>query len=101
MKSAGGKFKRVTVMARCVVALRATPPRGWKFAGKLQEYDCNTDPGVMYMGLTSAYMRSTEWAKGNSLGSMMRGFSAAPYVGKRIRLTANLKSEGVRVWTGL
>jgi hypothetical protein len=94
------KYRATVIVALCS-CLPASPPAGWTFAGQLQEYDCNADPATMYMGLTSAYIRSREWVKPNSLGSMMRGFSAAPYAGKRVRLSANLKSEVVKAWCGL
>ncbi len=83
--------------------MQAAIPSGWFFAGsKPQEYDCSVDPTASYNGQLSTYIKSKEGIKTTGFGSMMQDFSAVPpYAGKRIRLSANLKSEGVEGWGGL
>ena len=81
-------------LAASVWALQAAPPAGWVFAGRPQEYDCNTDS-------TSTYLKSKEGVKPTAFASMTHDFSAAPYIGKRIRFSANLKSDAVQGWGGL
>jgi hypothetical protein len=81
--------------------LLAAAPAGWVFAGKPQEYDCGIDPKASHNGQFSSYIKSKEGLKPTGFGSVVRDFSAAPYLGKRIRFSANLKSDDVHGWGGL
>jgi hypothetical protein len=95
-------LRSVAAMAVCAFALQAALPKGWFFAGsKPQEYDCSVDPTTFYNDLPSTYIKSKAGVKTTGFGSMMQDFSAAQYVGKRIRLSGYLKSEGVESWGGL
>lgn len=88
--------------AVCALSLQAAVPTGWFLAGtKPQEYDCSVDPAAAYNDLPSTYLKSKEGVKTTGFGTMMQSFSAAPYAGKRVRYTANLKSENVESWGGL
>src|SRR5262249_54070422 len=74
-------------------------PEGWFLAGsKPTEYDCALEPGASYGGLPSTYLRSKEGIQTTGFGTLMQQFSASKYLGKRIRLSANLKSDHVKEW---
>jgi hypothetical protein len=95
-------LRTIAAVAVCAFGLHAGAPAGWFFAGsRPQEYDCNVDPASPYNGLPSTYIKSKEGVKTTGFGSMMQDFSATQYIGKRVRLSANLKSEGVTSWGGL
>ena len=95
-------FESVAALAACAFGLQAAVPTGWVLAGaKPQEYDCSVDPAASYNGQPSTYLKSKEGVKTTGFGTMLQDFSAAPYVGKRIRFSANLKSEGVESWGAL
>jgi hypothetical protein len=82
--------------------LQAAVPTSWTFSGsKPQEYDCSVDSATQYSGLPSVYIKSKPGVKTTGFGSMMQDFTATQYSGKRIRLSANLKSDGVTEWGGL
>jgi serine/threonine protein kinase/tetratricopeptide (TPR) repeat protein len=66
-----------------------------------QEYDCSLDLAARYNGQPSTYIKSKDGVKTTGFGYMSQYFSATLYIGKRIRLSANLKSESVKEWGGL
>ncbi len=85
-----------------VWSLAAAVPTGWSLAGtNPQGYDCSIDPTASYNGQPSTYLKSKGAQATNRFGTMMQSFSAAPYAGKRLRFSANLKSENVEVSGGL
>jgi hypothetical protein len=91
----------VAVAAIFSLALNATVPAGWYIAGsKPAEYEANLDASAVYNNHPSAYLKSKNPAV-DGFGTLMQDFSADKYAGKRIRLWANVKAEGVRSWTGL
>jgi hypothetical protein len=49
----------------------------------------------------STYIKSRTGIQPTGFGSMVHDFAAGPYVGKRIRFSANLKSDGIQSWGGL
>ena len=78
-----------------------TVPKGWMLAGDHpQNYTTGVDKGAVHLGHPSAYLKSKPSAT-EGFGTLMQQFDAAPYLGKRIRLTAWIKSEGVDDWAGL
>ena len=102
MLSETGNVKCVAALVVCAFALQAAVPAGWSLAGtKPDDYDCSIDPGAAYLGQPSTYLKSKPGIKATGFATMMQDFSAAPYAGKRVRLSANLKSEGVESWGGL
>jgi hypothetical protein len=91
----------VAVAAIFSVGLNATVPVGWYIAGsKPAEYEAGVDASAEYNTHSSAYLKSRNPAV-DGFGTLMQDFSADKYAGKRIRLSANLKAEGVRSWAGL
>ena len=101
MLSLTGSLRPVAALAASVWAVQAAPPAGWVFAGRPQEYDCHADFASPHNGQPSAYLKSKEGIKPAGFASLAQDFNAAPYIGKRIRLSANLKSDGVLGWGGL
>lgn len=79
----------------------AAAPTGWFLAGsKPANYDTGLDPASSFAGFPSAYLKS----KGDSqdgFGTLMQGFAATNYLGKRIRLSAYVKSQDVTRSAGL
>jgi beta-lactamase regulating signal transducer with metallopeptidase domain len=76
-------------------------PRGWFLAGtKPANYLTGVDQKSMYQGHPSAYLKAAPSAT-EGFGTLMQSFSAAQYVGKRVRFSAAVKSEEVNDWAGL
>jgi len=95
-------LKSFAVFSLCAIGLHAAVPEGWFFAGsKPQEYDCSVDLTTPYNGLPSTYIKSKLGITTTGFGSMMQEFSSGPYAGKRIRMSAFVKTEGVSHWAGL
>ncbi|HJZ73147.1 MAG TPA: tetratricopeptide repeat protein [Vicinamibacterales bacterium] len=79
----------------------AEVPKGWILAGtKPADYETSVDHGTVFGGLPSAYLRSKK-PKIDGFGTLMQSFSAEQYVGRRVRLSAFVKSENVQGWAGL
>lgn len=91
----------VVVAAVFSLALNATVPAGWHIAGsKPAEYEAGIDTTAVHNDHASAYLKSKSAAV-EGFGTLMQSFSAEKYTGKRIRFSANAKSEGVQEWSGL
>lgn len=83
------------------LVLNATVPTGWHVAGsKPAEYEAGVDAGAMYNEHPSAYLKSKTLVVGG-FGTLMQDFNAEKYAGKRIRFSANVKTEEVQSWAGL
>ena len=97
----------VAVFAACSSVLLAAVPEGWFLAGsRPSEYDCSIDPGATYNDKPATYLKSKPDIKTTGFGTMMQGFDAAQYAGKRVRFSAfvkaeEVKSHGVPAWAGL
>jgi len=94
-------LRRVVTLAASVLALPAAVPAGWSLAANPHEYDSAVDPGMFYNGKPSTYIKSKQGVRATALGSIVQEVKVAAYAGKRIRLSANLRSEGVQEWGGL
>ena len=91
----------VAVAAVFSFGLNATVPAGWYIAGsKPADYEAGVDASAAYNDHSSAYLKSKNPAV-DGFGTLMQDFSADKYAGKRIRLRANVKAQGVRSWAGL
>ena len=78
----------------------AAAPAGWYLAGsKPSNYDTGLDQYATYKSLPSAFMKAKADEEG--FATLMQNFSPANYLGKRIRFSANVKSEEVGRWAGL
>jgi hypothetical protein len=75
--------------------------RGWFKAGSNPgDYDMGVDRGSAFTGGASGYIKSNKPAP-NGFGTYMQMFDATEYRGKRLRLSAYVKSENVEDWAGL
>ena len=81
----------VALLATSALAQAAEP--GWMNRGsRPQDYAMGFDKQALHAGKTTAYIRSVvEEAKG--FGTLMRKIDAAPYRGKRIRLSTDIRTE--------
>lgn len=103
-------YRVVSVMASCLLipltptnlsAQAGAAPRGWFLAGDHpQNYVTGVDREMMYQGHPTAYLKSKPSAL-EGFGTLMQQFDAAQYAGKRVRLSAWVKSENVNDWAGL
>lgn len=77
-----------------------TAPEGWSLDGsKPANYDTGVDQKTLYNAHASAYLTAKSDSEG--FGTLDQGFKAAQYVGKRLRFSALVKSEGVTRWAGM
>lgn len=76
-------------------------PKGWFKAGsKPNDYDMGTDVGAGRNKQNAATIKSTS-KKINGFGTLMQNFAPDKYLGKRIKLTAYMKSVDVDDWAGM
>ena len=72
----------------------------WFLAGDNEDaYGIDLDETTKHGGKASGSIRSV--AAPTGFGTLMQQSSPAPYLGKRVRLSAFIKSEGVEGWAGL
>ena len=91
----------MVVFVACALVVRAEVPHGWFLAGsKPSEFEAGVDPGQAYQGHRSAYLKSWQLTVDGS-GTLMQQFTAEQYLGKRVRLSGLVKSQGVAEWAGL
>src|SRR5262245_32557029 len=77
------------------------PPTGWISAGSHpQDYEVSSDNKVRHKGKRSGYIKSVV-PRTHGFGTLMQMFDAEHYCGKRVRLSAYIKSEGISGWAGL
>ena len=82
------------------LAAHAAAPQGWFLAGsKPDNYDTGVDRDTVYNAKPSAFLKAK--ADQDGFGTLLQSFSADPYIGKRIRFSANVKSDNVARWAGL
>jgi hypothetical protein len=74
-------------------------PDGWFLAGsRPNDYDAGVEPGA-FDGSAAAYLHARVPSTG--FGTIMQQFNADAYRGKRLRLAASVRSEGMDGWAGL
>ena len=74
---------------------------GWHKAGnRPADYDMGLDRNSAFTGSSSGYIRSNK-PDPQGFGTYMQTFDATEYRGKRLRLSAYVKSENVEDWAGL
>jgi hypothetical protein len=71
-----------------------------KAGSRPNDYEMETDTRVTYLSKPSARIRSMV-AETTGFGTLMQSVSAEKYKGRRLRLMAYVKAEGVKAWTGL
>lgn len=76
-------------------------PSGWFMAGsKPASYRTGIDTAVTRDGQSSAYLASLGRETGG-FGTLMQSINATNYAGKRVRLSASIKSRNLSDWAGL
>lgn len=79
----------------------ASPAAGWIRAGSAPaDYDMGVDRAVSHGGKGSGFIRSNKPVTGG-FGTLMQMFDAEKFHGKRLRLSAWVKNEGVSSWAGV
>jgi len=74
---------------------------GWFLAGsKPNSYKIGVDKSVYNTGSSSAFLESTD-KKIEGFGTLMQTCLADDYLGKRVKMTAYIKSENVSDWAGM
>jgi hypothetical protein len=92
----------VIVLGVCSLGLMAELPAGWHLAGSApRDYDSSVDSLTPYNGEQTLSLKSRADGAMQGFGTLMRSYDAAPYAGKRVRFSANVKAEGVQEWAGL
>jgi hypothetical protein len=89
------------VLLVCLPVVAENAPAGWLLAGSHpQDYAASLDRGTVFSGNASASLASlSEDAKG--FGTLMQESSSGPYAGRRVRMTAQVRSKAVGGWSGL
>jgi hypothetical protein len=82
-------------------AVSANAPKGWKLKGSAaNSYTTGLDKKIKHSGAASGFLASkANWKKG--FGTLLQGIQATHYKGKRIRLSAWIKTTNVLWWAGL
>ncbi|MBX9625028.1 MAG: hypothetical protein K2X82_14570 [Gemmataceae bacterium] len=79
-------------------AARADPPAGWGGGGK--GYELAVDKDVKHAGKASGTVKAVDAEEGG-FGTLTQAFAADNYKGKRVRMTAHVKTKDVDGWAGL
>lgn len=100
MRRAAGRGVGVAVVVSLALAgvARGGPPRDWFGGG--EGYERALDEAVKHGGKASGALKSTGEVE-NAFGTMMQAVNADQYKGKRLRMSAYVKSDGVEGWSGL
>jgi len=81
--------------------LQAQKIEGWFLAGnKPNSYKVGLDKSVYKTGSSSAFLESTD-KKIDGFGTLMQTCLADEYLGKRLKMTAYVKSNNVSDWAGM
>jgi hypothetical protein len=83
---------------RPAAAAPAHPPADWGGGG--EGYELTRDEAVKHSGQASGSIRSLR-DEANGFGTFTQGFWANRYRGRRLRISAYARSEGVEGWAGL
>ena len=89
-------------MFALATSIAADAPQGWFLAGnKPQEYTVSVDRQASKDGGSAALLESRSGNVSEGFGTLMQTFGAAAYAGKRVRMTADVRAQGVQRWAGL
>lgn len=87
----------------CVVAFPSASglPNAWFLAGSHpKDYIASTDRSAAHSGAASALLASKS-DHPNGFGTLMQTAQAGSFKGRRLKLTAHVRSQGVKKWAGL
>jgi hypothetical protein len=91
----------VALFAAGALSVSAVEPVRWRLAGnRAADYESGVDEGTKYDGLPTTYLKAKK-EEINGFGTLLRDIPASEYQGKRLRLSASVKTKGVRQWAGL
>ena len=94
----------IALLAVFDTVLEAGPPSGWGMGGSdPAAYECNIDPSAAYYGQPSVLIKAKRPTV-EGFGTMMQCFRSERYLGKRVRFSAFVRSEGISApedWAGL
>lgn len=91
----------IVALLACSLVVSAGVPEGWYLAGNNPaDYDAGVDSQVVHNSHPSAYLKAKS-RDAEGFGSLMQDISATKYAGKRVRLNAFVKAQGVQGWAGL
>jgi hypothetical protein len=83
------------------VATVVAAESGWFKAGSnSDDYEMGIDTHVAYTGTSSGYIKSSK-PEPKGFGTYMQMFDATEYRGKRLRLSAYIKSDSIQKWAGM
>lgn len=88
------------VMIAGTMAAAGDPlPEGW-MGGNTQDYEIGTDKEIFKEGKTAAFIKA-KTDNPENFGTIVQSFSAESYLGKRVRMSAFVKADGITDWAGL
>jgi hypothetical protein len=95
---------KLEVVGSDVAVTGTTPPeskvKGWFLHGDNPDsYEIDVDAATKHSGKASGSIHSVKVSTG--FGTLMQRVPSAAYLGKRLRLSAFIKAEGVDNWAGL
>jgi hypothetical protein len=94
-------LKGVLLVGTTVALLSFDLPTGWFKAGsKPDSYEMGVDKNAGQDGKNAATIKSID-KKINGFGTLMQESKPDNYLGKRVKMTAFIKSENVKDWAGL
>jgi hypothetical protein len=93
-----GILAAIVVTAGSIGTAYADPPRDWYGGG--EGYELLRDATTKHGGTAAGSVKSTG-DKDDGFGTLTQGFKAEKYKGKRVRLSAFVKSDEVKGWAGL
>ena len=80
---------------------RRSAPNGWLVAGSAPaDYEIGVDHAICHSGRASGSIKS-KGADREVFGTLMQMFGAERHLGKRLRMSAYVKSQDVEGWAGL
>lgn len=92
-------YLTVLLLLSCGTKAQDKIPDGWIKAGsKPKAYEVGIDEEIKHKKEKSAYLSSTN-SKG--FGTLMQTIVAREYLGKKVQLSAYIRSEDVKNWAGL
>ena len=90
----------ILLLALCTSLFSFDLPKGWFKAGsKPKCYDMGIDIGAGKDGKNAASVKSLK-KHIDGFGTLMQSFKADKYLGKKIKMTAWMKSNEVKSWAG-
>jgi hypothetical protein len=94
-------FGVMTILVACCLVLHAAVPRGWYLEGtKPADYEVAVGAEAEYGNYRSVVLRA-KMPVVKGFGTLMQQFRADNYLGKRVRLSGSLKTDGLQDWAGL